>query len=195
MQTLIKSDDIDLSELIEIRKVRPVNSVVMTISPIVITKFKDTIKKIPLKKEELIFERQKAKYIKYLVCDFYEGKTSIKIKHQTIFFIYKFTKLGENYIGKLFNLDHSTINWAKKSVIKDQTYPAYKLEYDRLNNFINNKLLENRSILQFYNKGKLKKEWYSLYNLKTGKYNTDRIINCCTNTNKTYKGYTWTFKP
>ena len=149
MQTLIKSDEIDIYKLIDIRKEATVKTIKMMpikSNPIILNQ---TPKKVKISEEAYRRERIKAEYIIDLVCEFYNipkhkltqsGKVHdvliVKIKHQSMYFIYEFTELGEPAIGPIFNRDHSSVNCAKKSVIKDMSYPKYQEEFEKLRKII-----------------------------------------------------------
>jgi hypothetical protein len=211
MQTLIRSDEIYINDMVDIRIVsrKPISQTkVMPVVKELINRSKKAI----LSNKEALVEKQKAEYIKYLVCEFYDNKTSVrqlsyrykdhavgivKAKHHAIVLIYDLTKLSEPLIGQVFNRDHSTINYTKKKISNDMIYPANKLEFENIKNFVVKKLtkIEGRHIFQFYNKGALKKEWDSVYEASSRGYNFYRILDCCIGGNRTYKGYVWTFKP
>jgi hypothetical protein len=142
MQTLIKSDEIDLSKFIEIRK--PVIKINIT-SKVKSVNYRQIHKKFKLSEEVYRRERIKANCIIDLICNFYNinklqltncnkihNVLIVKAKHQAMYLIYEFTELGEPTIGSIFNRNHSSVNSAKKRVDKDMTYPKYKAEFDNL---------------------------------------------------------------
>ena len=211
MQTLIKSDKLNINDMVDIRIISRKPIPQTKVIPFV-KELRSVSKKPSLSKKEILIEKQKAEYIKYLVCKFYDNKTSVrqlsykykdhavgivKAKHHAIVLIYNLTKLSEPLIGQVFNRDHSTINYAKKRISNDMIYPSNKLEFENLKAGIVKKLaeIEGRHIFQFYNKGALKKEWDSVYEASSRGYNFYRTLNCCVGGNRTYKGYVWTFKP
>jgi chromosomal replication initiation ATPase DnaA len=140
MQTLIKSDEININDLVNINIIT--KKVVLKFTPKIIKK-PYTQKRRDLTEEERRIETFKAHLIISKVCEFYKLKWAeiinnnheapfIKAKHQSISLIYTNTELGERLIGNLFGLNHSSVNYIKKRVDSDMAYPLRKREFDDL---------------------------------------------------------------
>ena len=156
MQTLIKSDEIDISQFIEIRKAKSVKIIKMTTSKPI---FKNKIpKKARLSESVYRIEKIKADRIIDLVCNFYKvsklnitneanihGVLIVKAKHQAMYLIYELTQLGEPNIANIFNRHHSSVNCAKKNVNNSMTYPKYKIEFEELKEKVN-KTMKNITV-------------------------------------------------
>lgn len=144
MQTLIKSDEIYINDMVDIRIVKRERVLPIKEQPEVLRPPHSQNRR-DLTEEECKVEIFKAELIIYKVCEFYglnrvevinninnHKAHIIKAKHQSISLIYTNTELCERIIGDLFGVDHSTINYAKKRVKSDMLYLSRKLEFDNL---------------------------------------------------------------
>jgi chromosomal replication initiation ATPase DnaA len=148
MQTLIKSDEINVNDMVDIRIIKRKYPESQP-NP---KKIKIPYSQKPrnLTEEQIRIEKFKAHIIISKVCEFYKLRWVevinnsheahfIKAKHQSMSLIYSNTELGERLIGELFGLDHTTVNYAKKRVDSDMIYPSRKKEFDDLKEYITKK--------------------------------------------------------
>jgi chromosomal replication initiation ATPase DnaA len=72
-----------------------------------------------------------------LIANYSRKRHIVKARQQAISLIYDYTDLDEREIGLIFgNMDHSSINHARKKVIEDFTSKSYLYEYEKIEEWV-----------------------------------------------------------